>query len=55
MALGIAPDVLIVSNSSDEFRRFLTNGLPSDKVVIDLVRIVPDTALIQAEYHGLNW
>jgi len=48
-------DVLIVSNSSDEFRRFLTNGLPSDKVVIDLVRIVPDTALIQAEYHGLNW
>ncbi len=48
-------DVLIVSNSSDEFRRFLTNGLPSDKVVIDLVRIVPDTALIRAEYHGLNW
>jgi GDP-mannose 6-dehydrogenase len=48
-------DVLIVSNSSDEFQRFLTNGLAPDKVVIDLVRIVPDTSLIKAEYHGISW
>jgi len=48
-------DVIVVSNSSDEFRELLMAETRPDHKIIDLVRIVPDPALVKGVYHGLCW
>jgi GDP-mannose 6-dehydrogenase len=46
-------DVLIVGNAADEFRN-VPDAARDDQVVIDLVRILPDTQS-KPGYHGMSW
>ncbi|MCB0291154.1 MAG: UDP-glucose/GDP-mannose dehydrogenase family protein [Calditrichaeota bacterium] len=47
-------EVLIIGNHSKEFSEKLKQ-LPSDKMVIDFVRILKDTSEVSSEYDGLCW
>ena len=50
-----AADVIVVSNSSDEFREALRSELRDDDVVIDLVRIFQEPAALNGTYYGICW
>lgn len=46
-------DILVVGNAADEFRD-VPDAVRDDQVVIDLVRILPDTQS-KPGYHGIAW
>jgi GDP-mannose 6-dehydrogenase len=47
-------DVVILGNKAPEFRQVL-DGVLSDQIVIDLVRIVKDVAQLDGRYTGICW
>jgi len=50
-----ASDVVVVSQSSEEFRNVLVEELRDRHVLIDLVRIFEDGSQVPGEYYGLCW
>ncbi len=49
-----ASDVIVIGNKAPEFRQAIQHAR-QDQVVIDLVRIVESTALLEAQYEGICW
>jgi GDP-mannose 6-dehydrogenase len=47
-------EVIIVGNKSPEFRTALEHARP-DQVIIDLVRIFPDSSGVSCRYEGFSW
>jgi len=47
-------DVIVVGNKSAEFRAVLDKARP-EQIVIDLVRILPDSTGVSYQYEGVSW
>jgi GDP-mannose 6-dehydrogenase len=47
-------EVIVVGNKSPEFRKVLEQARP-DQVIIDLVRIFPDSNSVSCQYEGFSW
>jgi len=47
-------DVIVVGNKSAEFRAVLEKARP-EQIVIDLVRILPDSTGVSYQYEGVSW
>jgi GDP-mannose 6-dehydrogenase len=47
-------EVIIIGNGAAEFRQALTEAKP-EQIIIDLVRIAPDTDQVNSQYDGICW
>ena len=48
-------DVVVVSNTSGQFREVLAQTIRPEQVVVDLVRITEDRKALKGEYYGICW